>query len=57
MEQKYPEVHFSEWAWIGYNLTGSISNDSDITTLEKTISGIVKDYNIGVEDFQLDQVV
>lgn len=57
MEQKYPEVHFSEWAWIGYNLTGSISNDSDITTLEKTISGIVKDYNIGVEDFHLDQVI
>lgn len=56
MEQKYPEVHSSEWAWVGANYNGCISNDSDISQLEKAISSLLKDYNLHIEDFDSREI-
>ena len=33
----FPDVHYSEWAWIGKGINGTISNNSSLEDLEKYI--------------------
>ena len=42
MEQKYPEVHFSEWAWVGQELNGMIWNDTTVSDLAKRVDLVVE---------------
>ena len=47
MEQKYPEVHHSEWAWIGQELDGMIWNDTTFNDLSERVDIVVDGlYNI-----------
>jgi len=41
MAEKYPEVHYSEWAWVGSELNGIIENNGTIEDLEKRVSYIL----------------
>jgi hypothetical protein len=38
MSQKYPEIHFSEWAWVGEHIDGTIENNGTLENLEDTIN-------------------
>jgi len=44
MEQKYPHVHPSEWAWIGSKFNAVFENNSDLDSLYTQIDTLVKDY-------------
>jgi hypothetical protein len=47
MEQKYPNVHFSEWAWIGHPVDGVFHNNGKLENLSKAVDFILKDlYNV-----------
>ena len=47
MEQKYPDVHYSEWAWIGQEVDGTIWNDTTFEDLKKRVDIVVDGlYNI-----------
>ena len=47
MEQKYPDVHYSEWAWIGQEVDGTIWNDTTFEELAKRVDIAVDGlYNI-----------
>jgi hypothetical protein len=37
MEQKYPEVHNSEWAWVGQQIDATIENNDTLEKLEEAI--------------------
>ena len=41
MEQKYPDVHYSEWAWIGQEVDGTIWNDTTFEDLKKRVDLVV----------------
>jgi hypothetical protein len=41
MSQKYPEIHFSEWAWVGSEIDGTIFNDGTLEDLEVSIDNIL----------------
>lgn len=41
MEQKYPQVHYSEWAWIGQQFDQVLENNSSLEDLEQKISDLV----------------
>jgi len=41
MEQKYPDVHYSEWAWIGQEVDGTIWNDTTFEDLKKRVDIVV----------------
>jgi hypothetical protein len=38
----YPEVHYSEWAWIGKSFDGEIYNDSTLEDLERKVAELIK---------------
>jgi hypothetical protein len=42
MEQKYPEVHSSEWAWIGQKLDATITNDGSLEDLVNKVDSLAK---------------
>ena len=44
MSQKYPDVHFSEWAWVGQELDGVIINDGSMDDLYKQINLLLKSF-------------
>ena len=44
MEQKYPDVHFSEWAWIGQPIDAVITNDSSMDDLYRQIDLLLKNF-------------
>ena len=47
MKQYYPEVHYSEWAWIGEDIDGMIWNDTTFEELAKRVDIVVDGlYNI-----------
>jgi len=39
---KYPDVHYSEWAWIGKSVDGSITNNGTVGELQELIDSIVQ---------------
>ena len=41
MTLSYPEVHYSEWAWIGSDIDYTIGNDGDLIELEKKVDLLV----------------
>jgi hypothetical protein len=42
MEQKFPKVHFSEWAWIGSHIDAVIDNDGTLYALQKQVDLLLK---------------
>lgn len=44
MEQKYPHVHPSEWAWIGSNFNAVFENNSDLDSLYTQIEDLLTEY-------------
>lgn len=42
MPQRYPEVHASEWAWIGTNFDHIIDNNSNIEDLYQKLRNLVR---------------
>ena len=44
MSQKYPDVHFSEWAWVGQELDGVITNDGSLDDLYKQIDLLLESF-------------
>ena len=54
MEQKYPEVHISEWAWISAKYDAVICNDFTIERLEKTVDDLLYSFfNYGPEAIEV----
>ena len=41
MAQEYPDVHFSEWAWIGSDIDAEIANNSTLEDLTEKIDSLV----------------
>lgn len=39
--EKYPDVHYSEWAWIGKSLNGLIKNDGSFEDLKKNVDNTI----------------
>ena len=42
MATAYPDVHASEWAWVGTNFDAVINNNSTVDDLYKQIALIVQ---------------
>jgi len=50
MAQYYPEVHYSEWAWIGHHYDVILDNSGTVERLSKMVDEILNSfYNNGVE--------
>jgi hypothetical protein len=50
MEQKYPHVHMSEWAWIGCHYDVVLDNNCDLDTLKIRVDSVLDSlYNNRVE--------
>jgi hypothetical protein len=50
MEQKYPEVHFSEWAWIGSHYDAILDNNCSLDELKIRVDKLIDSvYNNRVE--------
>jgi hypothetical protein len=50
MEQKYPHVHLSEWAWIGCHYDVVLDNNCDLDTLKIRVDSVLDSlYNNRVE--------
>ena len=45
MEQKYPDVHASEWAWIGSKFNAVYENNGSLDELYTQIDKLVEEYN------------
>ena len=45
MEQKYPDVHISEWAWIGQKIDYTITNNSTLEDLFKNVRDVLTEVN------------
>lgn len=43
MQECFPEVHFSEWAWIGCGIDHIIINDGTIAELEENVKTIIEE--------------
>jgi hypothetical protein len=58
MEQKYPDIHFSEWAWIGGHYDMSLDNNGTLEELRtKLDKWLDNEYNgIHVEGFDPSEV-
>lgn len=41
MKEKYPHVHYSEWAWIGSQYDIVFDNNCDLVTLQKRVDKLV----------------
>jgi len=41
MKQYYPEVHYSEWAWIGEEIDETIENDKSLEELAKRVDLVI----------------
>jgi len=53
MRNAYPEVHFSEWAWIGAHYDITMDNNCDLNTLQKRVDDLVISlYNNRVEQIE-----
>lgn len=44
MSTKYPEIHYSEWAWIGQPVDFMIDNNSDLDTLRNNVIEMTKSF-------------
>lgn len=44
MEQKYPNIHFSEWAWIGQKIDYVINNDGTLKDLATSVNDLVNKF-------------
>jgi hypothetical protein len=44
MEQKYPNVHNSEWAWIGQIWDGIVTNNTSVDDLYAQLKNLVQDH-------------
>jgi hypothetical protein len=44
MQDKYPDVHFSEWAWVGSEFDGIIENDGSVADLHEKIEELIVQY-------------
>jgi hypothetical protein len=54
MEQKYPDVHYSEWAWIGCSYDISFDNNGPIEELRSKVDFLVDSiYNNRVEEIEV----
>lgn len=43
MQKSYPNIHYSEWAWIGHvKFDWSINNDSGLDTLKERVSEMIE---------------
>ena len=50
MAQYYPDVHYSEWAWIGSHYDVTLDNNGTIERLTKTVDELIESfYNYHVE--------
>jgi hypothetical protein len=53
MQNAYPEVHFSEWAWIGSDYDIVMDNNCDLETLKIRVDNLVDSlYNNRVEQLE-----
>lgn len=43
MKKNYPNIHYSEWAWIGHEVDGMISNNGTLDELEINVKQLVLD--------------
>lgn len=44
MEQKYPNIHNSEWAWIGQIWDGIVTNNTSVDDLYAQLKNLVQDH-------------
>jgi hypothetical protein len=51
MEQKYPEVHYSEWAWVGGDIDITLDNNQSLNEITNTVNRLIWSLNTHVEDF------
>ena len=51
MDQKYPEIHYSEWAWIGSDYDSTITNQGSLEDLVIVVDSLAKNVynNVHVE--------
>jgi hypothetical protein len=42
MQQKYPNIHYSEWAWVGSYVDHVIENDDTFESLQKKVDFLIK---------------
>ena len=53
MRNAYPEVHYSEWAWVGQFTDIMMDNNCDLDTLQKRVDNLVDSlYNNRVEQIE-----
>lgn len=58
MAVAYPDIHYSEWAWIGSHTDMSMDNNCALNELPKRVDKMIEMlYNIHVEDFDPSEVV
>lgn len=50
MEQRYPHVHRSEWAWIGQQFDAEIDNNQSINELYHQLRSLVQDHHVAKVD-------
>jgi len=50
MEQKYPAVHASEWAWVGQNFDAVIDNNGTVDDLYTQLRSLVQDRRVAMAD-------
>jgi len=41
MTVKYPDIHYSEWAWIGHEIDGVIKNNHGLVELEHEVNELI----------------
>lgn len=58
MEQKYPDIHYSEWAWIGSHYDISLDNNGTLDELRNLLDKMIyNEYNnVHVEGFDASEV-
>ena len=58
MATAYPDVHYSEWAWIGSYIDVSLDNNGELLELERRVDTLLDNlYNKHVEDYDPSEVV
>jgi hypothetical protein len=50
MQTKYPEVHYSEWAWVGHHVDFLIDNNSNLDTLKINVKHCLKQFLGPIKD-------
>lgn len=50
MAQRFPNVHHSEWAWVGQDFNAVIDNNGSINQLYQQLKSLVQDHHVAKAD-------